>query len=361
MLPEFDVIVIGSGAAGVHAAHPLVTAGLRVLMLDGGVPAPAILQEPPPGGFLDMRKRSYDQTRWFVGEDPSELPAQTEMNGMIGGNRDFVTRHTDALLPLHARGQEEVTQTLAEGGLASAWGGACTYFDETQLRSLKLPPQEIQKAYAEVTQMIGVSGPENHPHVQPALKPDHHARLLLERAKNRGEKLSELSAIVRQPHTAVLTQPLEDRQPCAYEDLEYYSDAGKSLYRANFTLALLRGFENFTYRPNIRIEEIKEAENDVCVRGHHFTEGRPGAPLEEHAKRVILAAGAVGSARILLQSLGLHGTPLPFISKPHVLTACLHPPAPDCAGDANRSGLCQLLVTIPGNAERAGACAQLYR
>src|SRR3989344_5135004 len=96
MLPEFDVIVIGSGAAGVHAAHPLVTAGLRVLMLDGGVPAPAILQEPPPGGFLDMRKRSYDQTRWFVGEDPSELPAQTEMNGMIGGNRDFVTRHRDA-------------------------------------------------------------------------------------------------------------------------------------------------------------------------------------------------------------------------------------------------------------------------
>ena len=34
--PSFDVIVVGSGPAGVSAAFPLVESGLRVLMVDGG-------------------------------------------------------------------------------------------------------------------------------------------------------------------------------------------------------------------------------------------------------------------------------------------------------------------------------------
>lgn len=360
MPPDYDVIIVGGGAAGVHAAHPLVAAGLRVLMLDGGISPPAILRQPPPGDFLEMRERSYEQIRWFVGEDLSQLPAHTEMNGMIGGNRGFVTRHTESLLPLQPHGQEEVTQTLAEGGLASAWGGACTYFDDAQLRNLKLPPEEMRQTYADVTKLIGVSGPEGPAHVQPPLNPDHHARLLLQRSKIRSIQLSRMGASVRQPYTAILTQALGDRQPCAYEDLEYYSDAGRSLYRANFTLEKLRRSENFTYRPNVRVEEIKETEESVSVCGHHFMENRLDTPLEERAKRVILAAGAVGTGRILLRSLSLCGLPLPFISKPHVLTACLHPRTLGRAGDAKRSGLCQLLVTIPGDTDRAGACAQLY-
>lgn len=360
MLSNYDVIIVGSGAAGVHVAHPLITAGLRVLMLDGGISPPDILRQSPPGDFLEMRQRSYEQIRWFVGEDTAQLHAHTEMNGMIGGNREFVTRHTESLLPLQPRGQEEVTQTLAEGGLASAWGGACTYFDDDQLKSLKLPTAEMQQAYAEVTKMIGVSGPEGRPQVQPPLQTDHHTRLLLQKARNCAEKLSKIAATVRQPHTAVLTQALGEREACAYDDLEYYSDAGRSLYRANFTLEELRRSENFTYRGNVRVEEIKETENGISVRSHHFTENQVDTPLDEKAKSVILAAGAIGTGRILLQSLGLHGRALPFISKPHVLTACLHSRTLGRAGDAKRSGLCQLLVTMPGTSDRAAACAQLY-
>ena len=37
---NFDVIVIGSGAGGAAAAHRLVEAGLRVLLLEKGEPLP---------------------------------------------------------------------------------------------------------------------------------------------------------------------------------------------------------------------------------------------------------------------------------------------------------------------------------
>ncbi|MBI2524289.1 GMC family oxidoreductase [Candidatus Peregrinibacteria bacterium] len=357
---DYDVIVVGSGCAGVHAAHPLVTAGLRVLMLDGGIPPPHILQEPPPGSFTEMRSRSYEQIRWFVGGNVSLLLKNMEMSGMIGGNRDFVTRHTEALLPLQPRDHEEITQTLAEGGLASAWGGACTYFSDTELAHMGLPPGDMRRSYADVTRLIGVAGPPTHPSVQPPPRLDHHARLILDASRRRAARLQILGATVRPPHTAILTEALGKRRPCEYSDLEYYSDADQSLYRANFTLEELRRHDCFTYQPSVRIERIEEREGLAHVHGHLFSDGHVRAPVHERGRAVILAAGAVGTGRILLESLRLYDTPLPFISKPHAFTACLHPGTIGRAGDDRRSALCQLLVTLPPTTHRVGVCAQLY-
>ena len=36
-ISQFDVVVVGSGPAGVHAAYPLVKARLRVAIIDGGL------------------------------------------------------------------------------------------------------------------------------------------------------------------------------------------------------------------------------------------------------------------------------------------------------------------------------------
>ena len=37
MNSRFDVIVVGSGPAGVSAAYPLIKAGLKVAIIDGGL------------------------------------------------------------------------------------------------------------------------------------------------------------------------------------------------------------------------------------------------------------------------------------------------------------------------------------
>lgn len=360
MARAYDAIVIGSGAAGVHAAHPLVTAGLRVLMLDGGIPPPHILGEPPPGSFTEMRSQSYEQIRWFVGDNVSLLLKHMKTSGMIGGNRDFVTQHTQTLLPLQAHNHEEITQTLAEGGLASAWGGACTYFDDAELAHMGLPPGDMRRSYAEVTQLIGVAGPPTQPYVQPPLHLDHHARLILDASYRYAAHLQVLGATVRPPHTAILTEALGERRPCTYNDLEYYSDADQSLYRANFTLNELRKNERFTYKPHVRIERIEETNSTAFVCGHLFSNNDVRTPIREEGKVVILAAGAMGTGRILLESLHLYDTPLPFISKPHTFTACLHPRTIGRAGDDRRSALCQLIATMPPTTHRVGVCAQLY-
>ena len=65
MTPDFDVIIIGSGPAGVSAAFPLVESGLDVLMIDGGQEATIT---PPKQPFLLSREKDIDQWRWMVGE-----------------------------------------------------------------------------------------------------------------------------------------------------------------------------------------------------------------------------------------------------------------------------------------------------
>lgn len=361
MHPLYDAIVVGSGAAGVHAAHPLVSAGLRVLMLDGGIPPPNILRQPPPGSFREMRERSYEQARWFVGNDPSLLLTHMNTSGMIDGNRAFVTRHTADLLPLHASGGEEISQTLAEGGLASAWGGACAYFDDAELGRLGLPIEDMRRSYEEVTQLIGIAGPSTTPSVQTPLHLDHHARLIVDASRRHAAQLRKLGASIRPQHTAMLTASLGTRRPCRYNELEYYSDADQSLYRANFTLEELRRHDCFTYTPSVRIERIEESNGLAHIHGHFFSEnGRVEGHLHEQGRVVLLAAGAVSTGRILLESLHLYDTPLPFISKPHVFVACLHLRTLGRAGDDRRSALCQLLATMPSTPHRAGVCTQLY-
>lgn len=359
MPPTHDAIVIGSGAAGVHAALPLIEAGFHVLMLDGGIPPPPIIRKQPDSGFTELRRQSYEQIRWFVGEDLSLLCSHMELSGMVGGNRNFVSRHTTELLPLHAKG-EDILQTLAEGGLASAWGGACTYFDDATLRVLGLPPQEMRRSYEEVTRIVGVSGPQTFPSVQTPPRPDHHARALFAAIERRARRLARLRATVRQPHTAMLTEALGTRHPCAYDDLDYYSDASQSLYRAYFTLETLRQCDCFAYRPSARVERVEERDNTVHVYGHFFSDGHATTAFHEQGTAAIVAAGAVGTARILLESLRLFDTDTPLVSMPHAFTACLHPRMLGKAGDDRRSSLCQVLATIPSSADHSGICAQLY-
>ena len=49
MASGFDVIIVGSGPAGISAAIPLAESGLRVLMVDGGGHASIA---PQPNHFL---------------------------------------------------------------------------------------------------------------------------------------------------------------------------------------------------------------------------------------------------------------------------------------------------------------------
>lgn len=351
-----DVIVIGSGPAGAQAAQTLLEAGLRVTMLDIGREGASILEESPGQTFESVRRTNPDQWKWFLGENFSGIPVEGMRGGLGGGmtsgNRGYAVREAEALLPLTVE-NGIVIQSVAKGGMGAVWGATSMYLDAATLERMGLPAAEMDKAYGTVTARIGVSGPPDRPNIQPPLTLDHHASALLKasaRKKQPGIRFL-------QPHSAVLTQPLGKRQATTYADLDYVADPGQSLYRPQYTLDELLQSPRFTYIGGAVVGKIEEQSSSAMVR---WKPDGGGAEQTLTARAVVLAAGTVGTARILAVSRGMTDTPLPFVGKPHAFSACLHPRVLGKAGPSQRSSLCQLVVLADPSDSDPGGCAQLY-
>ena len=63
---RYDIIIIGSGPSGTSAAYPLLEAGLKILMVDGGK---KISGKPPNGNYHDLKRNDSDQWKWQLGKD----------------------------------------------------------------------------------------------------------------------------------------------------------------------------------------------------------------------------------------------------------------------------------------------------
>ena len=338
-----DAIVIGGGPAGVHAARGLLDGGKTVTILDGGHAAPPIL-ERPVGNFEDVRLRDPEQWELFLGEDLSGIPVGGieggHGGGMTSGNRSYVTRGTDAHLPLrHA--DSFVVQSLAAGGLGAAWGGACAFFDDPVLEAMGIPPGSLTGPLADVVRHVGVSGLSGHADLQPPLPPDHHAARALARYAAGSERFRTLGVTVARPCNAVLSRPLGNRTANALHDMDYYSDAGRSTYRPQWTLEELVA-RGCAYEAGWVIERFDERDGTVRVQARSIATGE--AKTWE-AGTLVLAAGAVGSARIAAASAGLFDVALPFVAKPHGYVACVDAGALGKPGPKERLSLCQLLLT----------------
>lgn len=363
MSEHFDVIIIGSGPAGTHAAVPLVEAGRSVCMLDGGQVSQLQDSDTPQRAFNDVRSQDRMQWETFLGKDLSAIPiGELERGfggGVLSGNRSYATHGAAQHLPVDAT-NGIVTQSLAKGGFGTVWGAASVYMNDHDLEQMGLPAKEMERYYASVTKRIGISGPPSHFPTQPALQLDHHAESIMKRVAQKDAALQKLQVRIIQPYSAVLTQNLGDRTASALTDMEFYSDAGRSVYRPQYTLNALMNHANMRYVGGVIVRYIEETPDGVVVFGYAIDD--PGTVLRWSGRKVIVAAGAINTARILLRSFNLFNTAVPFVVKPHVYTACIQPSTIGKSGPNQRSSLCQLVVLDETKTQEGygSGCAQLY-
>lgn len=357
---QSDVIVIGTGPAGVHAARAILENGKRVVLIDGGYAAPSVLSRTSKD-FSDVRRTDDEQWKTFLGEDLSGIPTSGleggHGGGMTSGNRSYVTKGTENALPIRSK-NAYIVQSLATGGLAAAWGGACAFFDEPTLRAMGLDPREMRDAMENTVRSVGVSGPQNHPGVQPPLPVDHHAARMLKQSAAHANALKRLGVSVTQPHSAVLSEPLNGRSANTLADMDYYTDGGRSIYRPQWTLEEITA-RGATHEAGFIVDRIEEISGGVRVHGRSVTTNEPRT---WEAGRAVLAAGALNSARIAAASLNLFDTPLPVALKPHGYIACIDRASLGRTGPGKRLSLCQLLVTdtTPDVAGIPSGAAQIY-
>jgi choline dehydrogenase-like flavoprotein len=314
------------------AAQTLVEGGRRVLMLDVGHRDPRGYESlVPDRPFQEIRRSDPRQHRYFLGDDLEGVPlGRLRAGSTITTPRRYVLDLVRELTPSLDDELQKV-ESLAYGGLGAAWGLLCFTYSPAELVAAGLDPAEMAAAYRRVAARVGLAGERDDaaPYTLgpidaplPALELDEAARATLAAYRSRRGALNARHLFVGKPLLALLTQDLDGRRATRYHDMDYWSGHGASAYRPAVTIDRLRRHERFEHRDGALVTSFARAGAGVSVR---FLDLRTRQPDEVAAGSLVLAAGALGTARIVLRSVYPDPDarpPVPVLSDPYAYVLC---------------------------------------
>lgn len=313
---DFDVIVVGSGPAGVSSAFPLVEAGLKVLLVDGGR---KMTLSPPSKPYLLNRTLDDSQWEWMVGRDYHAL-------------RNVHAVSPKLRVPIHAPVFDGFSSSnkidgngfvavgsLARGGLSNTWGCGVSRLSHNELTDFPFPPSAIESSYADVTRRIGVSGACNDDLAdyfgldewsEPPIQMDSlHTRILNRYTKHKAE-VSKLGIKMGRSRVAALQQDRAERKACDISGNCLWGCHRRALYSATEDLAVLMQHANFTYRSGFIVDRV------VSTETYRAIVGKDAFGSETlMAKKIVLAAGTLATTRLALQAIKLD-MPVPMQACP---------------------------------------------
>ncbi|HEY1545282.1 MAG TPA: GMC oxidoreductase [Xanthobacteraceae bacterium] len=303
-----DFIVIGSGPAGVSAAIPLVEAGRRVLMIDGGDDRAAPAAAP-------WRRTLGDELEALQPDDGLSPKWRTpEARRMIGAFKRHAAIDEEDFLGVGA---------LARGGLSRIWGSFVSELTEDELRGWPVTAGELKPSYSAVVDRIGVSG-----------SPDDDMAAFYGRS----------GALLPPPPLGTTAAAILDRYVAARPDPDFALGLARNAlitadrdarHACDLRLACLWGCERGA---------IYDARQDVAqLRRHANFELRDRATAVQLARRadawevttadgnrlrvpqLILAAGTLGSLRLAAPLIDPRPATLPLLNSPVMATPLLVP------------------------------------
>jgi choline dehydrogenase-like flavoprotein len=306
--PAADVIVIGSGPAGVSAAFPLVEAGRRVLMIDGGN------DQAAPAGAPWRRQ---------LGDD---LEALQPDDGLSPKWRTPEARRTIGAFWRHAAIDEEdflAVGGLARGGLSRIWGGFVSELGAEDLAGWPVTAEELRPSYAAVVDRIGVSGSGDDDMAAsygasgtllapPPLGPT--AAAILERY---ARVPREPDFALGRARNALLTADRGARSACDLRLACLWGCERGAIYDTRQDVAVLRQRSNFELRDRTTAVRITRREETWEVTT------ASGEPL--CAPRLIVAAGTLGSLRLVAPLIDPRPVTLALLNSPVMVMPLLVP------------------------------------
>ena len=193
-----DVLVVGSGPSGVHAAQAALARGATVGLVDVGHVDDTYAAITPDRPFSEVRAEDPHQQRYFLGLQQEGLrPVPGEVGGHLTPARLEALGDVDRWLPFESADFRPL-QSLATGGLGVAWGAGCAVYEAHELERVGLDPAQMRDHYAAAAAEIGVSGDpgdDTAPHLvgdltlQPPLDLDSQGESLLAAYRRRGDAL----------------------------------------------------------------------------------------------------------------------------------------------------------------------------
>jgi choline dehydrogenase-like flavoprotein len=317
---SFDAVVVGAGPAGVFAAESL--AGARVCVLDVGTPP------PQKGGELqrnqyDLKQSGEDLFAPLIGERFESLHNvhRNYLSPKLKGPRmRYVTERWRELGNVDVDGFDPM-MSFATGGLANAWGAGAYRFTDDELRDFPIDAGDLAVHYDALTSHIGITGTDDDlaPFVgssrdcQPVHRMNRLGQLLARRYDRHRAHFHRHGIHIGAPRMAVLSRAHRGRPAYDYQGLEFFQGHIPSIYNPAFTLAELVREGRVEHRTGRLVERFETDEHGVRVFARDVATGEVQIV---RARRLVLAAGALNTARIVLRSRGDGETRLPLLDNP---------------------------------------------
>ena len=314
-----DMIVVGSGPAGVACAYALLKKGHSVLMLDVG-------RDLEPGVQARVeRMRSSEPESWSA-SDVETLrsglnPNTTGVPMKLVYGSEYPYRALPEFCRIQPSSDVDIKASYARGGLSTAWGGAILPYIEQDLKDWPIGVNDLAPHYNAVLDLLPVTGSvggvETLSSVFPAhtekfttLKQSRQAEKLGSNLMRSRERLRRDGIVFGQARVGVWPKTQYAQDGCKYCGLCLYGCPYGLIYSAADSVAKLsREFKSFSYLPHIFVDELcEESSGQVRVK-IVLLEKTKNAQSAQSVKtetivgsRIFLASGIFNTARILLKS-----------------------------------------------------------
>ncbi|RYX79367.1 hypothetical protein EON76_01435 [bacterium] len=366
-MKTYDYIVVGSGCTGAMAAQTVVETNASVLMIDVGKTNENYTSPLPDDSFTHLRKSDSDQYSYFIGKQLEGVAWGSVGKGeQITPPRKHILRDTESIIPI-ASTSFSPAESLGYGGLGIGWGVGCWTFSDTELEKAGLSPTAMRRAYNIVADRIGISATIDDARaysisdvkpIQPSPHMDTNHTLIYEKYLTHKEAIVSSGFSMGRAPLAVITKNMNGRKKYAYRDMDFYSDDDKSAYRPWITVDQLRCKSNFTYIGNhlaVSFTEKKEYTTLTCVNL------ATNKHVSFRAKKLLLAPGVLGSARIVLRSMGDKNSRLPLLCNPYSYVPCIQPSMLGKSAEEKKLGFAQLSLFLDESRSQSEvAMASLY-
>lgn len=345
-----DVVVAGSGFSGVIAAQTLLEKGIKVVMLDSGFRHPGNSNSIPKESFTRIRLEDSVQYKYWLGRNFESVTWNKKLTrAQLTPARKYVVENSEKFLPYISNNFNSV-ESLSMGGLGGVWSLGCFTYSDRELKEAGLSPA-MKDAYQVIADRIGVSSGKddvapytisNLQNIQPSIKIDSNSYEIYQKYHIKKKYINDKGFYLGKPSLALLTEKKEDREPCSYDEMEYYGNHGHSAYRPDITLSLLEKEPGFRYMPNILLLRYAE-EGDIISLYYFNTETNERNTLK--CKKLVLCTGTLSTARIVLRSMGgQREVKLPLLSDSYKYFTMLQPSMLGKQTDEPRSALAQLML-----------------
>ena len=307
------IVIVGSGASGVHFALSLLRKGYGVVMVDVG----HLKSKPqnPDDTFDELKANLPDPAAYFLGKKYEAVVYPTDQEDYYTKYYGFPpskSRIFDTPLPhqYRAKGFEPLF-SFAQGGLAEAWTAGVYPLNEGELHDFPFSYSEIEPCYNEVAKRMGIMAAQDdltkffpyHENLLEPLRLDYNSQLLIAAYNKRKSELnSRLNCYLGRSRVGTLSADKDERPACSYCGRCLWGCPTESLYTPSITLRECRAYANFHYVPHMYVSHFDYDRagkiSRVVARSvedqtdHYFT-----------GDRYVLSAGALSSAKIFMQSI----------------------------------------------------------